>query len=303
MTLHDRLARARADLRELAWIEHRIAAARADRERVATQLSISERARDYEQADVDRLTMGLLAGLRRLLRDRTDLTREQQELAAAQVVAEAVAEELRAIDVDLEQLAARAAPLRDANARYAEALAELEVAARSRGELHAELDALNATHADLSATRREIGEVARLGVQLGKDLKELVLIARTLVPGNPQFDDGPGLLEWLTGEVSDLRRDLARTRGVITHGMQVFERACRKLASTREIDLPFPPPPVPDGLESGSIDLAVDETSRISTMVGVVLAALRAHDTTLATALAECEQVRARLLESRAIEP
>jgi predicted nuclease with TOPRIM domain len=61
----------------------------------------------YEQADVDRLTRGIGGIFRRLLADHTDLSRELQELAAAQLQCAELEEELRAIETELSQLGER----------------------------------------------------------------------------------------------------------------------------------------------------------------------------------------------------
>jgi hypothetical protein len=125
---NDRLAKARADKRELAWVSGRLVETRADRERLAQHLAAAELARAYEQADVDAHQHGLCGLFRRLMADHTELSREQQELAAAQLECDELADELRAIDADLEQLTARERVVTGAPARYAQVLEEVEFA-------------------------------------------------------------------------------------------------------------------------------------------------------------------------------
>jgi hypothetical protein len=73
------LAQARANRRELAWVKGRLDEVRTERERVVAQLAVYEKARDYEQADVDKLTRGI-GRFFRMVVDQLELTKEQEEL-------------------------------------------------------------------------------------------------------------------------------------------------------------------------------------------------------------------------------
>jgi hypothetical protein len=303
VSLEERIASARADKRELAWLTGRAAAARADRERVASQLEIAERAVSYEQADVDHLTKGIAGLFHRLTSDRADLAEEERELAAAQLLRDELAEEVRAIDVELEHLATRVVAVADADARYREALAALEGAARSRGVLTAELDALAATIGELLATRRELADAIQLGVATAKALHRAVIVVRTLSPNNPDVEEPPGLWSAITGRTGDMYRDLSRTLAAITQAIASFERACAQLdGAAPDLEPRFP------GLPSlgrhaiwhgARLEDVFAEASRLADRVGDAVAALRARDAAVATAVAECERVRARLLDPR----
>jgi len=156
--LEERLARARDAVREKHWVAQRICDAQADRERVAAQLAAMAELVKSEQADVERAS----GFFRKLFGGRSDLTREQQELAAVKLQQEALAEEHTAIEFDLAQLAARAQTVAAADTAYASVLGEAEAGLRA-GPHGAELLALAETDGKLRASRREVEEAINAG--------------------------------------------------------------------------------------------------------------------------------------------
>ncbi len=309
-SLEARLARARRDQREHTWVTRRIAGAREDRERVEAELAVARQALAYEHADVERLTHGLGGMFRRLFADREDLSREQQELAAAQLRCDELDEELRAIDVDLAQLAARAATVADADARYADVLADAEWLARARGELHAELDALAATEAELAAHRSAVAEAIGVGVAVQRAFTTVVNRVRDLVPRqdhDPEPILGEGLLAAITGKTASIYSELSSALAYAQHGVRSFAHACQALTALPSgvFETQFPALPSVDRFvlrdvlwsARGVLDSILPEVSRISSAVSAGVGELRHRDTSLGAAVAECARMRARLLD------
>lgn len=311
MTLDDRLARARADQREHAWISRRLDDARADRERVVAQLAVSETSRDYEQADVDRHLHGVGAFFRGLFADGFDLTEDQQRLAATQLLCDELEGEVRAIDAYIAELTTRAGSVADAEARYTAALAEAEEAARARGELEEELDTLAVTEADLAWQRVEIAEAIAIGIDVQKSFIHVVDLVRRLSP-QPDYEEpvlGESLLAAITGRTGTVYSELTSTLAHATHGLRRFAAACGALSSPAAgLEPRFPPLPSTDGFvirdvvwtNSGPLGAILPEVSRVSSALSSAVGELRRRDSSIGQAIAECARVRAHLLDPAA---
>ncbi len=310
MSLEERLARARADRRELAWVTRRLAEARDDRDRVTAQLAIAEQSRAYEQADVDRRTRGVGAVLRGLLAGNMELTTEQQELAAAQLLCDELAAEVAAIDVYLAELMARARSVADAEARYAAALAEAEEAARTDGALDEELDTLAVTEADLAWRRVEIAEVIATGLEVQQTFISIVDLVRKLSRDSDREEVViEGLFDAITGRTTTLYSELTAALAYATQGLHRFARACTDLSTpANDLEPWFAPLRGADGFvlrdivwtNDDSLEPILAEVSRVSSALASAVGELRARDAGLVRAITECARMRAELLDPAA---
>jgi hypothetical protein len=305
VTIEDELAQARADKSELGRVTGRLAEAREERLRLAGQLAITEQSRDYEQADVDRLTRGVGGFLRSVLASNEQLTKEQEELAAAQLLCDELSEELRAIDVDIAQLEARHRAVADANDRYANLIAQLEWNARARGDHHPELDALAAAEAAISNAQAEMAELIDLAVCVQEMFRVVVDCVRTLHPRHDDPDSLP-LFDALTGRTSTVYSELTQTLARAQQGLRQFEAAARALIEIPgALQLQLPPLPestsfvVRDVLWTNAPTLTVvlPEISRISSMLAGCVGELRGRQARASEALADVARMRAQLLD------
>ncbi|NVB79106.1 MAG: hypothetical protein HOV81_11965 [Kofleriaceae bacterium] len=284
MTLDVRLAQARADQRELAWVKRRLAEARTDRERVTEHLEVAEKARGYEDAD---------------------------GLTAAQLLCDELADELRAVDAYIAELTARAARVADADARYAAALAEAEDAARVDGALDEELDTLAVAEADLGWRRVELGEVIAIGIGVQKTFVRVVDLVRELSPQHyvePMF--GEHLFPALTGKTQATYSELTASLAHATHGLRQFTRACAELSTpTNGLEPQFDALPSVDSFvlrdvvwtNRPALESLLPEISRVSSTLAATVGELRAREASLASAVAECARMRARLLDPASV--
>lgn len=284
MTLDDRLAQARADQRELAWVTRRLADARADRERVTEHLEVAEKARGYEDAD---------------------------GLTAAQLLCDELAGEVRAVDAYIAELTGRAGRVADADARYAAALGEAEDAARAEGRLDEELDTLAVTEADLGWRRVELGEAIALGLAVQESFVRIVDVIRRLYPHNESEPLlGEDLFAALTGKTQAAYSELTASLADATHGLRQFTRACADLsAPTNGLDPHFQPLPSVDAFvlrdvlwtNRPALEPILPEISRVSSTLAATVGELRGREASLVQALAECARMRARLLDPAAV--
>jgi len=302
------LAQARANRRELAWVNQRLTEVLAERERVTTQLAAYEKARDYEQADVDKLTKGV-GRFFRMVVDQIELTKEQQELAAAQLLCDEMEQELRAIDVELAHLHGRAAKVADAEARYQEALDQLEEAARARGHATTELEAIAEAEVELFMKRHELAELIRAAIDVQQTLEEIVNLARDLNSGRSRMD-GEGdtaLIDAISGLTSERYRDLCRCVAYAQQGLRTLEQSWAHVTSPLvgapmqiNVELPSLGRFVTRDLLFGNetrLRAILDDVSRASSTLSTRVGELRARDASYARALAECSRMRAHLLD------
>ncbi len=308
MRLSEDLARARADVRELAWVKRRIADANEDRASVASKLIAAERVREYERADVDALTTGVGGVFRRLVANHAALSTEQQDLAAAQLLCDELADELRAIDFELSHLAERAAAVADAEVRYAGLLADVEWKARARGVINDELDTLDATRDELLAACRETAEAVRGAIYVQNELRQIVDLVRELHPYDTAgYEDpilGEGLWNALTGTTSGIYANLRAAIARAQQGLRQFQHACADIISNpglESLEMQLSLPSVgPLGLlwsTPSSVDDILPEVSRVSSALAFWVGELRAHGAKLDRSLVECATVRTRLLD------
>ncbi|HUS27678.1 MAG TPA: hypothetical protein VMZ53_04195 [Kofleriaceae bacterium] len=309
MSQNDRLSKARADKRELAWVRRRLAETREERDRLAAQLAIAEQARDYEQADVDALTKGIGTFFRRVMADHADLSKEQQELAAAQLLCDELTDELRSIDADIAQLTTRENAVRDADARYAQVLAEVEAEVREQGELNEELDALVAAESELTSSRREVREAMTIGVDVQKSFIAVVNYARELEPRPQDEVEREGLVHAMMGWTRESYTGLCGALAAAQQGLRRFEQACHTLQTTLppgiDFDLRLEPLPETNRFilrdvmwtNRRLIEGILPEVSRVSGSLSTAIGELKKRDSQLAQALAECTRVRAHLLD------
>lgn len=306
VTIEDELARARRDKSELERVTGRLVEARQERARLAGQLEITEQSRDYEQADVDRLTRGVGGFLRSVVASSERLSKEQEELAAAQLLCDELSEELRAIDVDIAQLEARHRAVADANDRYAGLIAQLEARVRARGDHHPELDALAVAEAAMRNAHAEMVELIDLAVSVQNMFRVVVDCVRALRPRHDDGDPIP-LLDALTGRTSTLHTELTQTLARAQQGLRQFEAAARAMIEIPG-DLELQVPPLPESASfiirevlwtnSPSLDAVLPEISRISSMLAGCVGELRARMASAEQALAEVARMRAQLLDN-----
>jgi hypothetical protein len=312
------LAQARANRRELAWVKARLADVAAERERVAHQLAVYEKARDYEQADVDKLTQGV-GRFFRMVVDQTQLTKEQQELAAAQLLCDEMEDELHALDVELAHLDERRRAVAGAEEHYTELLRDIEAIARGRGEWNEELNALAASEAELEASRHELGEIIAAAIEVQQIMREIVHLARELhphhLPGSNLDDDfWLHLFDAIRGHTSQLATDLCRAVACAQQGLRALEKAWAQVTSTSplggpmqlNVELPTIGKFVARDVlwtNHTTLQALLDEVSRTSSTLAWRVGELRERDASYARALAECARMRARLLDPSGGEP
>lgn len=158
-TLEEKLASARAALRERAWVTRRTAEVTAERAALAARHQAALELWKLEQADVERLS----GFFRSVLAGSAELSREQREAAAAKLTCDELADELRALDADLAQLAARAALVASAEADYEAALAEQEARLARGAATPPGLAEVAARRSQLTAALRELDEAIASG--------------------------------------------------------------------------------------------------------------------------------------------
>ena len=304
--MEDELARARRDKSELEWVSGRLAEARQERTRLAAQLAITEQSRDYEQADVDKLTKGVGGFLRSVIASSEQLTKEQEELAAAQLLVDELTEELRAIDADIAQLEARQRAVATANDRYTNLIAQLEWNARARGDHHPELDALAAAEAAITNAQSEMTELIDLAVSVQEMFRVVVDCVRAL---HPHRDDTGGpipLFDALTGRTSRVHNELTQTLAQAQQGLRQFEAAARSMIEIPgDLQLQLPALPEPASFiirdlfstNASSLTAVLPEISRISSMLAGYVGDLRARQASAKQALEDIAQMRADLLD------
>jgi hypothetical protein len=310
MSIEDELARARRDKSALEWVTGRLVQAREERARLAAQLAITEQSRDYEQADVDKLTRGVGGFLRSVLASSQQLTKEQEELAAAQLLCDELSEELRASDVDIAQLEARHRAVADANARYTALIAQLERLARTRGDHHPELDALAAAEAAIGNAQAEMVELIDLAVSVQNMFRVVVDCVRALHPRRDDPVDPVPLWDALTGRTSSVHSELTQTLAQAQQGLRQFEAAARamiEIPGSLELQLPVLPELgsfiVRDVLwtNAPSLSAVLPEISRISSMLAGYVGELRARQASATQAVDELARMRAQLLDNPSI--
>ncbi len=313
-TLEERLALARAARREQQWVTQRLTDAGADRERVTAQLEATAVLVASEAADVDRLANGVGGFFRRLFAGRADLSNEQRELAAATLQHEALTDEQRAIDVDLAQLAARATVVRDADARYAAVLAEVEAKVAHGGPHTRQLAALAETDGQLRAAHREVQEAIAAGRAAHAALVEVQQAVRSSQTASFASDQGSLLARdlgfgALTATAVDLSEhvvhDGLRTMiAAAQRAMSTFQRECKDVAPVIDgIDVT----PLPGLISMVARDLvwttsyAIDdvgaEIELLSSYVATSTMELRGREQQLQRALAGLVSQRAAVLD------
>ncbi len=164
--IEERLAAAQLARREKAVVSHRLDEARADRERLARELGRANRVVTKEQADVQ--GFGFWG---RLAATRAELAKEHGELVASVLERDAIAEELRAAEIYVRELEARAAAVGNADIEYEIAVAEKEQYIRlDPGPLAAKLAAIDASERDARMARRQIAEALGAGRAVRRSL-------------------------------------------------------------------------------------------------------------------------------------
>jgi hypothetical protein len=240
--VEERLAAARSAVREREVVARRLAESRQDANRVRTHLAVTADLVANEQSDVDRLEKGVGGMFRRIFTSREDLTREQKELQAAKLQHDALADELRAIEVDIAQLEQRAVAVAQADAQYATVLAEVEARAGAAGPHASKLAALAETSGRLRAGRKELDEAITSGIAAHDALVAVQLAvssSRRATYGSDlgssiANDFGASFGTSLAIDMSEhvvhegLRRELAKAQ----HAMTVFQRECKDVVPT-----------------------------------------------------------------------
>ena len=138
----------------------------AQRKTVAQRVRQLEKAKQSEQADVDRLERGSLAAFFYQMVGRMDekLDKEQQEAYAARVRYDAAARELASIDADLARLEARLKGLSGCEQRYQDALMErFREIKETNSPAAQELMESESRVVELKLRRREIREAVQAG--------------------------------------------------------------------------------------------------------------------------------------------
>jgi hypothetical protein len=310
------LAQARANRRELAWVTARLTEVRAERERVAAQLAVYEKARDYEQADVDKLTRGV-GRFFRMVVDVEALTKEQQELAAAQLLCDEMGDELHALDVELAHLDERRRAVTNAEQHYTELLRDIEAVARGRGQWNEELNALAASEAELEASRHELGEIIAAAIEVQQILSEIVGLVRELhQPGSTEMigrEADIALIDAITGHTSSTYTDLCRAVACAQQGLRALEKSWAQIKSPSlaesmriRVELPSLGGFVARDIfwsNAPALQSILDDVSRASSTLAWRVGELRERDASYARALAECARMRARLLDPSGGEP
>lgn len=300
--LHDQLACVHQDKLELAGLHERMADARRDRDRVAEQLAAAREAQAYrEQA-------GAGGWLRRLVAQVPDLSEEQQELAAAVLLSKELEEELAACDAYLRQLGDRVAALGDVDARHAQLLATLEGEARDDGALNEELDEIAITQAELGASRFELREAIALAIDLQRTFTRVIGLVRDIHPYR-QDDDRPdlwtGLAQALTGSAADHYRALCSALAYAHQGVRAFDQLGSRLMALLPGTLRLEVAPLPSETSfvfrnivgATMLEPILPELSRVSSVLVAAVGELRTREAKLDRAIAECAEMRARMLE------
>lgn len=155
----DRIAAAHAAVADRERITQRIADAQEDRERLLGDLREADQEITTEQAELARVRRVFLK-----LTQPSDHKRQEQPLAALKLQREALAEELRATEYYLAQLAARAAEVKDADLELEAMLAEKEVHVRmDPGPAGAKLADIAERERTTRLARREVAEALTAG--------------------------------------------------------------------------------------------------------------------------------------------
>jgi hypothetical protein len=306
--IHDELARVRQDKLERARLHERIADARRDRDRVAEQVAAAHVAQTYRE-------QGAGGWLRRFIAHVPDLSEDQQELAAAALLGKELEDELGACDAYLRQLDERIATLGDLDARQAQLLATVEQGARSDGALADELDDIAITQAELGASRFEVREAIALAIELQRTFTRvfgLVRHFRPWMPDNHRSAPSFGLAEAITGSAAEHYRLLCSELAQAHHGVRMFDQLGRRLMALQHgsLRLELAPLPSDTGFVFRSIvgatsilEPILPELARVSDVLVATVAELRAREANLDRAIAECAEMRARILERYAGEP
>jgi hypothetical protein len=303
MSIHDELVRVRQQRLERARLGERIADARRDRDHVAEQLAAARAAQGYrEQA-------GAAGWLRRLVAQVPDLSDAQQELSAAALLSKELEDELSACEAYQRQLGERTATLGDVDARHAQLLATLEREARANGILVEELDELAITQAELGASRFELREAITLALDLQQTFTRVIGLVRDLNP-MMRHDDGPdlwtGLGQALTGSASANYRTLCVELAHAHQGVRAFDQLGSRLRALQPGSLRLEVAPLPSEAgfvfrslvaATGFLEPILPELARVSSELVATVGELRTREAKLDRAIAECDEMRARMLE------
>ncbi|CAN5723613.1 hypothetical protein BH11MYX3_BH11MYX3_33230 [soil metagenome] len=175
-TASDRMLAAHAAQREKAQLSGRLEDARDDASRLTRELARANRVVANEQADVDGFCFW-----GRLAATKAELVKEQGELDAAVLQRDAVAEELRAAELYVRELEARAAAVCNADIEYEIALAEKEQQLRlDPGPVAAKLAALDTAERDARTARRQILEALNAARSARQRLAMIVVTLATV---------------------------------------------------------------------------------------------------------------------------
>jgi hypothetical protein len=307
--LDEALARARQDRLELTRLRARIGDARGDRERVAEQLDAARAAHAYRaDGDNDLSPTGVAGWLRRLVAEVPDLSDAQQELAASALLCNELEDELRACNAYVQQLEARANAFGDVDARYAQLLATVEHHARADAALANELDELEVTQAELGASRFEIREAIELAIGLQQSSDRVTVMIRDIQSEhvNDELDVliVAGMI--LTGTTAARYRELCAELARLHHGLRMFDQLCSQLTSLLPNSFAMTITPLPSTTNfvvrdavgaTGVLDPVLLELGRVSSMLVAANGELRQREAKVDRAIAECGEMRARLLE------
>ncbi len=273
-SLEVQLAAARADHHEQEVVARRLIDTRADRQRLVELIAATEVVLANEQADVAKLETGVGGAFRRMAASREDLTREQQDVAAAELQLEALRDELRAVEFDLTQLCQREVKVAGADARFKALAARVpEAAGGTQGSALVE---------SIASVRREIAEAIAVG---GITRKALDTVHNASIRAK-----NVSMALDLT-EVVQIHEELGKSITNSQRALRNFQRECREVKPDAPLDgLAVTAMPTVSSLLG--LDLALSEANTVEeavTLSGIVeacLAELAVRDAELQRALA-----------------
>ncbi len=277
---------AQAAVAERGSVAQRVDHARADRERRAAQLEVTEQLIAIDDADGS----GVSGLMRRLFSKRDDLTRAEQNREAASLQAQVLRGELRAIDETIDRLEQRATALAGAEYALATALAHRVEHARAHAneETRARLIELGALDERVALQRRDTQEAIRAGEQTQQAfvaVQSAAATTRSVQRGAiaaMQVSNHIGLGLVPIGIAHDgMRAPLASAQ----QAMLQFQRECRDVAHGIPLDdIELPPLPglvsliARDMFVNDSVDDVTAEIDHLSSYVVSCVLELRARD-------------------------
>jgi len=288
------LVRVRASVRERARLLEQRLDARAARSRLLGEVdSAAEHLRETQRA-YDRLTRGMRGWLRQRLGRVAGVTEAATALEAARTEHDGLMAELRVFDTRITTLDATLEPMGDVEARYAELLAELELAAVASNSPHAQaLVAFAASAGRLAAARGALVAAMATGYA-AKRLVETVSTRLEKRTAGAEYSAG-ALLSWaamalwsdlelVSDALSEVRRAAlgaaAIIPGIAVERVRGLELALKRTPASR-----------------ADLALATSELRRLKADLATLMSDLRGHERAMRDAEASLTTERERVVD------